>query len=340
MNKSIEFNAKAKLLLNWTTSRVIPALTVDNKGGSELRNLDLSRISNVSDSLVLPGSPSPFSPPRRKADLKRTPDRMGGNPISIFDNDGALNRPAVFLVSAVAGSLLQSSCLVFTEWLSVGGAGAQEIAEASVKWCKVFLEGGLASGDMKKEIAPAFMRLAIQLCQAADNYLLLKRILVECDEACFEDNGASVEKAISSLLSGHCLGAKVSKIMNGIIDTVLDAAYESLDSFVTELKFEVPESIEDLWHFDTGCVASALAAISGNKHSKLLLCRRLVCCLANHSKNLNKRAVFEAKCLAYMLSFSGSSIEMEGIIRELDVDRFDEQGEMRIVVGQILQCVA
>jgi condensin-2 complex subunit G2 len=333
----VSLSSQAKTLLNWTTEKLVPVFKKAQPGEMELRDLDLSRISNASDSLIIPGSPALMSPPRRKADLKNTPNRMEDDS-AMFDSDGTLKEPTIFLVSAVAGALLQSSCVIFSEWLAVGGSGADEISMAAVKWCRVFQsedEEEDPNEHHHTELMPAFVRLAVQLCKSSDDPLLLKQLLVNCSEETVNDDAAVMKKAILSLCTAR--SNQQSKVQGSVIQAFLGAAHELLDTVAVDAPFDLPDAVDEVWSHDSGCVASCLSVIMCNRQASSTLARQLVSNLSSHVGEPTKKSTFEAKCLSFLLTSNDYDAEIAKIIRDLDAGKFEEGGEMRNVVDKLLE---
>jgi condensin-2 complex subunit G2 len=335
----VSLSSQAKMLLNWTTEKLIPVFKKAEPGEMELRDLDLSRISNA-DSLIIPESPALMSPPRRKADLKNTPNRMEDDS-AMFDSNGTLKEPTIFLVSAVAGALLQSSCVIFSEWLAVGGSGADEISRAAVRWCRVFQsedEEEDPNEHHRKELMPAFVRLAVQLCKSSEDPLLLKQLLVNCSEEAVKDDAAVMKKAILSLCTAP--SNQQSKVQGSLIKAFLGAAHELLDTVAVDVPFDLPDAVDEVWSHDRGCVASSLSVIMCNRQACSTLARQLVSDLSSHVGEPTKKSTFEAKCLSFLLSSSEYDAEISKIIRDLDAGKFEEGGQMRNVVDKLLESAA
>jgi hypothetical protein len=338
-DNELGFNRQAKLLLDWTTEKVIPALQGAQSGETELGNLDLSRISNVSDSLILPGSPSPMSPPKQRANLLRTPGRLGGMSSSLSELDRTLNEPTVFLVSALARSLLQSSCVIFAELLAVGCLCGDAIARSAVHWCKIFEEEEKETEDdanfVQRELLPSFIRLAVHLCKSTGSFALLKELFVKCNEGALEDEGELIKKAVSSLLGSR--SSDGSKLVDGPIDAFLSAADELLGSTEMEISFEVTDTARGVWSHSKGCVGAALEGIIGNRNASLSLAKKLVLNLASCGGEGNAKTAFEARCLSLLIKTTSSSTAMARILSDLNVESFEECGEIRGLVQQLLE---
>ena len=304
---------------------------------NELRDLDISRISDASESLDLPASPSTKSPPRQRPNLRRTPTRFGR--LSSFELGQTVKDTPAGLVSAFIGSLLQSVCVLFAEELAIGSSNSDEIAESAVRWCRVFYDNDNQSLEdeetIRKGVLSGFIRLAIQLCRSSANFLLLKEILVRCDETIFGEERTLMKKAVSSLLKGSF--GEESKLADGVIDAVFSAADDLLPSESPE--FENISSVEELWTNTNGCLGTVLEEIVSNSKSRLVFAKRLVSSLKVQDNEMTSRAIFEAKCLSVIIS-NADGDSVDSITGALDVEQFTEGGEMRGVVQKLLSSVS
>jgi condensin-2 complex subunit G2 len=178
IDDEVEVVKQVEMLVKWTTKIVVPAVLADNKGSSCLHDLDLSRISNASDSLVHlpPGSPSLTSPPKQKQNCGRTPEAMRGHS-SVFGV--SLSDTLMTTSKRVATSLLVSSCLISSELVAIGVSVPTTIATASVDWCDVFED---LDASMLEALLPAFTRLGVQLKLQSGSTMLLERLFVVCNK--------------------------------------------------------------------------------------------------------------------------------------------------------------
>jgi len=249
-----------------------------------LQELDLSRISFVNDSMVsmeldetLEADPltpllTPLAPPRKKGNRQGTPERLDG-PFEAArdanDRDAKAKRTdsriipgdsTAMMIRCASSSLLSQSCLIMSEWLQVGaGSGAEEIAEAAMKWCCILdaksesekeedeaddekedKENETDNGDNLKtfqiDLLPSFARLSAALAMTASNFHLLQlflrklpRLLDEVDEV----EGASerielmIQNTVTSLL-------KVASSREATVAAVMDLVYDNLQSLDDE----------------------------------------------------------------------------------------------------------
>eukprot|EP00980_Cylindrotheca_fusiformis_P016523 scaffold4949_cov134-Cylindrotheca_fusiformis.AAC.2 len=270
-------------LLDWATTTVLPAFLGARPEDNTLRNLDLSRISNVSDSLAL-------SPPRQKADLRRTPIRFGRESNSTPLDGGN------FLMTSFTASLLQSACLFFAEEIVMGISDGNDIAEKAVTWCIVFNEAGKESIEGAEHILegllPSFLRLAVQLCNSCSNPKLLIELLVRYNETSLGDGSGQMKQAIASLLKPQ-FGAE-SKLCSLVVEAVLSAGKELFSS--SDIDFpeaERAETIEELCLATDGCLKLAIKEILSNKDATIELAKQLVLSLSSRGEEISKAVVFE-----------------------------------------------
>lgn len=317
--RSDEYGSQLKKLLNWTTEKALVYFLTARPEGNELRQLDLSRISNVSDSIVL-------SPPRQKSDLRRTPTRLGRPSPYVSTSDV----PPFFLTSFTA-ALLQSACILFAEELVLGSTNSDDIASAAVIWCRVFSESGKETIEGAEHIldgmAPSFFRLAVQLCKTSSNFTLLKELVRSCEDSSLQRNRDNVKKLISSLLHGRF--GEQSKYTNQIIETVISAAASSSSlSDVDESILETHTSNGSFWTEQNGCVGLVLEAIFASKTAAITFIQWLARDLCLVTEEASAIDIFKLKCLQELISRSGT-LATEKLKSNLNLDRFKEGSKMK-----------
>jgi hypothetical protein len=340
-NEGIKFSAQAERLLHWTTSNVVPAFSLSSVEETPFKDLNLSRISPEKSFESFPSSPVPTGPARRRANRNSTPVRLDDGTSEPFSmpSQKVSKEKSVFLARAFAVSLMQSSCVIFSEWLAVGGSGSSEIAESAVKWCKIFEANG-HSAETQKELLPVFTRLALQLCKTSQDFSLLKHLLISCNEIDDSEEMPPARKALASLLStrGNLAPVMVTKT----VECVLEAAYSFTERVDFETPYELPTSMADVWPADEGCIVSGLGAILSNKQASLEFTGLLVGNFQASAQNSLASALFNAKCL-WMLcdpSASKSAMEATHIVRQLDVGNLDNESKLRSVVDDLLEGLA
>lgn len=337
MTGSLKFSKQAQHLLHWTTRNVVPTFALSLVDNAPFADLNLSRISPEKSFESFPLSPVPTGPPRRRANRNSTPNRLDSSQPFSMPSHSQPRESCLLQARAFAVSLMQSSCVIFSEWLAVGGSGSNEIAESAVAWCKIFESQG---DDTQKELLPAFTRLAIQLCKTVQDFTLLKQLVICCNETCDEEEMPPVHKALVSLVSTR--GSLGPVILTNTIESVLEAAYSFTEQSNFAAVFELPSSMETVWPADKGCIVSALNAILTNKQACLELAKRLVANLVESANKSPASALFDAKCL-WMLSDSSASksaAEVAHLVRQVDTDNMNNDSDLKGVVDDLLECLA
>lgn len=329
---SIQLNQEAKQLLDWTTEQVIPAIQ-NAHNGSSLQDLDISRISFVNDSMIsfgtrdsfggaaeTPGLLSPLAPPKKKGNRNATPERIDGSIIGFTGNSKSKRKDskiipgdsALLLVRSASFSLLQTSCMMFSEWLTVtDGAGCESIHGAALKWCSVFastddLEGKenrrndeLFSKKIQRDLFPAFARLAVAIGKTTEQLDLVQQLIL-CSSQIgddFDENESEnievicsvVQTMVSTLLKSWA----AEKTIKAILDVACKFITEETNSkdktdntggtIDTEMSIEMPASMHDAlfspeheYCMGSAVLATALSAIVSNKSGSAVLARQLV----------------------------------------------------------------
>eukprot|EP00339_Tiarina_fusa_P025462 CAMPEP_0117012226 /NCGR_PEP_ID=MMETSP0472-20121206/10337_1 /TAXON_ID=693140 ORGANISM="Tiarina fusus, Strain LIS" /NCGR_SAMPLE_ID=MMETSP0472 /ASSEMBLY_ACC=CAM_ASM_000603 /LENGTH=1300 /DNA_ID=CAMNT_0004715245 /DNA_START=89 /DNA_END=3991 /DNA_ORIENTATION=+ len=334
----IRLNEQAKKLLTWSTDHVVPALVGAQSGESELRDImNLSRISNVSESLIMPDSPSVASPPRQRANLSRTPEQMSRRSLTPFETT-SWNDPDVFLVSSAARALLQSSCVVVAEFLAVGGLCGEEVANTAVNWFKLLHEGSDDIGEEKpvqEDMLPVFIRLAIQLCKSSASFTLLKEIF-KCAEHSIGKHSALLTKGVVSLLKYSC--SQDSLTVNGVVNAFLEVVDETLAFEDVVPTTEPAQELHGVWDYPVGCVATVLKGILSVRCASLVLVQSLVSRIGSYSGETMAKSSFDIKCLRYIMTSRGNiAAACRPITSQLDLSRFDLDNNMHISLEKILK---
>lgn len=326
---NVEYRNQMKRLLDWTSEKALATFLHARPEDNELRQLDLSRISNVSDSLIV-------SPPRQKPDLRQTPSRTGRQSYA----SGSELPP--FLLTSFSAALIQSACVLFAEELAMGSANidAEAIANAAVTWCRVF-------GEAKKEtiegaehilesMVPAFFRLAIQLCKKASNFILFKELMITCDESTLRPEAGGLKNVISSLV--HVRFGELSPFAADTIDAIVEAATHDLSSSpLDEHILDTPSDEGPLWKQQNGCISLALEVILSNKVAALAFVQSLAKDLYMVTDETSMADVFKLRCLQHCMSHCNLSPERMRI--EINVDRFKEGSKMRGFVEKLFATV-
>ena len=320
---------QARTLLDWTTDRVIPVLSKQIAGEMVMTpfgELNISRISAASTSPVHPASPSPMPPPRQRTNRNSTPGRDSFCSVEEEIDITAKNDSTALLAHGVAVSLLQTSCVIFSEWLAVGGSGSDVIAASACNWCKIFSVS--KDKTLQSELLPAFTRLVIQLCKTSSNFSVLEKLIASCDEIETEE-GDSVDltTTVSNLLKGR--DDQGNALADGIVTAVLGAASLLLANSVRidEAPQAMPLALSELWDIEEGSVFSSLSAVLSNKAAAMILAQKLVARFASDgaAADQTQQALFEAKLLWLLCDkISGSNAEeiKAVVVRGLHENKF------------------
>jgi condensin-2 complex subunit G2 len=321
-----------KLLL-WTTNKIIPAfLNFEDDGASTLRDCNLSHISALESSLVYaePGSPSIASPPKQKANRGRTPEAMRG-PSSLFVTSPS-DSP-VIISAKVASALLLSSCMISSEMLAMGMSSADDISKAAVGWSQIFDQ---PERTVEKHLLCAFIRLGFQLYMASGDSTLLGDILVKCSSR-FKENEAVTDvitKVFVSLL-------RMRNGTDGLLSIFFTVTGRIIQMGNISISFENASCSSEVWN-QGGTIEILLDTILGNAGATLYFAEALVRKLAAANEGegeTNALVNFEAKCLSLIIQVTQGP-EMTAILGDLDAQNFKEDGGMRLLVENLLECSA
>jgi hypothetical protein len=336
--RCVAFSEQAKRLLQWTTFKVLPALTERSQLETEMTPFDpnLSSIAIEQSFENQPSSPIPTGPPKRRANRNRTP-RKETDDFEILENGPPYNAVG----RAFAVSLMQTSCVIFSEWLAVGGVGAKEIDAAAASWCEIFTTDVTeqnTESEMQEALLVAFSRLAIQLCKVSEQCSLLKALLVCCKETQDAESMDAIRRALSSVLSGSPASAGT----DCLVKCTLEAAYVHIDRESSAYVYALPTSLGQLWPSGQGLVAIALNAVLASKPASLALAKRLIDSVASIADEGSSRALFRAKCL-WILCDSASckgSTEIVAMVRRIDTRMVDRDSVIRGIYDDLKDGVA
>eukprot|EP00934_Nitzschia_sp_Nitz4_P000259 Nitzschia sp. Nitz4//scaffold54_size114964//89139//93060//NITZ4_003863-RA/size114964-processed-gene-0.168-mRNA-1//1//CDS//3329554387//259//frame0 len=300
------FEDEIKELVQWTSSKVIPIFS----RGCTMDNLDLSRISSVSES---GDGLSQMSPPRQRVNLNATPN---GKAVPISRNE-ASGRTSQVSSMTFAKALLNSSCAILAECLYTGTDCASIIATHTSAWCSIFNEDSSGAGRVNKELddlIPSFLRLGVQLCKVASEYSLLKGMLRGCKANL--DASVLFKKALQTLLhpSSH------DKDVNSVVDTVLSVAYELVEAVDVSLSELNEDSFVSMWS-DMGypCVSSAVELLLTQDRTVRYLVSSILADLGNGEILISAPKTFiQAKCLSELKAFLPSDPITDSILQRLE----------------------
>lgn len=271
-------NQQARRLLEWTTDHVIPVLQQPSVASTPFRELDLSRISNVSD--TTPGSP--LRPKAKRVDRKRTPNRN-----SIQTEYSFVDVP---YCSAV--SLLDSSCIIYSEWLAVGGLGVEGIAIAASKWCR--------AACASQELLSSFLRLAVQLSACENNFLWETLLLQQPHET------SLVKKAFALCLTRTNQTGLCNSFLNAA-SALIHEPFNAEDSATDEETLPIQNILGD-----NNYMATAFEVILSHHAASIAFVKTLI--EPENQKWENGLTSFKVRCVSYLLDSSTAAPSIENIL--------------------------
>lgn len=303
-NGTVQWSTQAKILLDWTTNLVIPVFS--GTPPTPFRELNLSRISTLPET---PASPT-IEPQSKRRDRKRTPLKLDTSFQGVsMDMDNVSFAPSASYSKGAALSLLQSSCVLFSEWLAVGGLGVSEICAAASMWC------------VTPELFPTFWRLAVQLCKRGESGMLGKLLT---QEAIGEDDDV-VKKSIVSLLTGR--NDAGDSMCAAVLDEILSAVRAS-ENDAPPVEDEAPSCWEEVFPHIT--IAAALAAVGSNKKACVAFAEKLV------SFSSERMALFQIQCLWFMCEHSADKVGVQAAVRGLDSTTVSDSVNVKDAVEKIV----
>lgn len=317
---------QAEALLKWSSEKVIPAL-------SELPFIDPNISTIVGDSSFAgtPLSPIAVGPSRKRANRQRTPGANNDTPNSTL-TPGIVS-PGMMISKTVAISLLQSVCLIFAEWLAVGGDGGSSIAVVSSTWCEAL---DRVNESQRETVLSAFVRLALQLALKCENFVMLKQLVIHCPDT---DEGVSLVRDMFSKLAS-VRGSAAATILAAVINAVLDAV-RHLAKGTDEEDDELPTSLRELWPSNVGCARSALAGILSNKQTCYALTKRIVDDFRDNMELPVQTSFFRAKCLWVLADVELCSTAQQTwkMLNQIDLDTFEAENGLRDLMAEVKEVV-
>ena len=271
--------------------------------GFELQDLDLSRISNVSDSLLLQQSPCLMSPPKQRANLGQNSCRRSSD-----SRPTALSGCHSF-AEVVARLLMQSSCLVLSEFLICSDTYATDIDSFVSQWCSIFDKRDGDKGreqSIKEQLLPCFVRLAVQCSKASINGDLFMSLLIKFDDEAALVFETMFKEATKSLLQG--ILSNESLILADLSDQLLRACNKLVQSKETDQGWQTAKSLSEVW--SGGPVRAVLDAFSNNAIACAYLADKLCTKIRSHRGTLNEELRFYARCLSFLITKMTSDIRV------------------------------
>lgn len=330
----------AQRLLSWTSVHVVPALVA--KYNEPFEDPNISHISVDKSLLTSPLSPILNGPTRRRANRNSTPLKLDSGLSSYSTpNKEARDEHSVLIARAFAISLMQSSCMVFAEWLAVGGCGSDEITSSVSNWCLIFDEG--PQGDENhNELSSAFIRLAVQSCKSSLNFSILQKLFSSGTSTTQSGIDEDMEKALSLLFSNR--STQSEEIARKTVDCVRCASYNLIGKHNLKCNAGLPASPEDIFATVKGFIVPGLRAILANKQACSILAEQLVQDVAGSDDSpliTPQISIFAMKCLWLLCDpkASKASLEATKIVRRIDLHELDCENGVRKLAEEIMQSI-
>jgi len=219
--------------------------------------------------------------------------------------------------------------MISSEMLAMGMSSADEISKAAVGWSQVFDQPPRA---VEKQLLCAFIRLGFQLYRASGDSTLLDDLLVKCNSRFKEKE---VEDVITKVLVSLLRMRNGTNDLLSIFSTVTDRIIQMRNASIS---FENASCSSEVWN-EGGTIKILLDIILGNSAATLSFAREIVERLVSHEGETNAVVNFNAKCLSLVMRQCGCP-ELTTVISDLDAQNYQEDGDMRLLVENLLECSA
>jgi hypothetical protein len=144
------------------------------------------------------------------------------------------------------------------------------------------------------------------VCRLDNNFSLLGRLLVKCDETDDSDEEALIKKTVTTLLTGR------DHLGNSMLDGVLKELLISVRSIIAEKGHgndsgfdDVPSNWKEVWGFECGYIIPVLAAVTSNRKACIAFADKVVAVLLNGSdeNESDEMTLFLLRCLWFMCEY-------------------------------------
>lgn len=213
----------------------------------------------------------------------------------------------------VARSLMQSSCLILSEFLVCNISHAKEIDSHVSQWCTIFDEEGdnwERVSRLIEQLLPCFMRLAVHLCKSGCNNSFLKGLICKCDKIPSVGLRETFLEATKSLF--HTNFQAHSRFLPDFTDAVLAACEQLLQSNERSQDFNAARSSKEVWSGE--CISTILERYSNHQKACQFLANKMISNILMSDGNLNNDVFFFVRCLSFLMSKMKSGAFVEKII--------------------------
>jgi hypothetical protein len=310
----IQLTTELEKIVDWTTEHLSPVLTgATALVTSDLHGLDLSRISNVSDSLEIENMAGLMSPPKQRMNLGPRDCRISEDSASPID--------------LLAQLLMQSACLVVSEYLLIGGPVDDRLVSQLFGWVSILDQPTHSErhGKIKSQLLPGFIRLGLLLSKQARNFTLLQKVLLSFGGGVADETSLDMLKqTVKSLLPTGF--QKESLFLTDLADTILLAGVSFLNSPRDE--FQAVTSADDV--LPRTWLGVVLESFVKNPKACEYLTDKLLSKILNHRGDIRNDVIFYGRCLSYLCNTMQSDTFTEKVVEELSAERpqFEEVRKM------------
>lgn len=322
----IKLTEEIEKIVDWTAEHVFPVLTgATILTDTDLRCLDLSRISNVSDSLAMGSSSGLMSPPKQRINLGSRSSRLS----EVSQNSAFIGGS---LIHQLAPLLLQSVSLVVAEFLLIGGSVDEKLVSKLSGWFSILdrPSDDEQASKIKTQLLPGFMRLGVVLAKKAQTFTQLQQTFLNCEGELLE--GISLEMIIQSVKSLLPTGLqKESPFMEGLVNTIL--LFGGMYPDGSHDEFYAVTSADEI--LPKTCLSVILGTCAKNLKATKHMTDRFLSKLLSHRGDTNNEIVFCAKCLSYLVASMQSETFNEKMVEEINAERTEFEG-VRSMLGKIV----
>ena len=322
----LQLTKELERIVDWTTEHVLPVLTgATALVETDLHGLDISRISNVSDSLGLTNSHGLMSPPKQRMNLGPQSSRLS----EVSQNSAFSTAPPA---DHFAQLLMQSASLIVSEFLVIGGPADAALVSKLSGWVSVlgYSSVGDRIGKIKSLLLPGFIRLGLLVSKKAQNYSLLQQIIMKCGSEFAE--GVSLDmlkQAVKSLLPTGL--QKESPFIGDLADSIGSTKVSCPDLFVEE--FQAVTSADVV--LPGTCLGAVLETCAKNSKACTSLADKLLAKILSYGGDMSSDVALYGRCLSFLVASMQSESFNEKLVEEMSIERSNFE-EIRSMLGKIV----
>ena len=322
----LQLTKELERIVDWTTEHVLPVLTkAASLVDTDLHGLDLSRISNVSDSLAMTNSHGFMSPPKQRINLGPRSGRLS----EISQNSTFSSGPPA---DHLALLLMQSAFLIVAEFLQIGGPVDARLVSKVSSWVSIlgYTSDSDRNGKMRSLLLPGFIRLGLLLSKKARDVTLLHQIILKSGSELSE--GTSMEmlkQAVKSLLPTGLRNE--SPFIADFADYILLTGVSFPD--LPDNAFQAITSADDV--LPGTCLGAVLDTCAKNPKACTYLAEKLLSKLLSHRGGTSSDIVLCGRCLSYLVASMQSEAFNEKLVEEMSIER-PQFEEIRSILGKIV----